>query len=165
MERIHFLPKEGLILIESKKGIRSVRLEYQLARLFEILCENQGNLVSKEVLIEWVWKENVMVGQEALPKNIWRLRKVLKENQLDVCLQVKTVPKRGYLIKVLLQDPTDENKTTISKPLLRRPAFMGLLLFLLAFTILSLCSIGEEIIILDEDCDERVVLPKEFVQD
>lgn len=61
---------------------------------FEVLLalvENAGNIVSKDELLETVWKD-VFVNEETLMRNVSWLRKKLGGEKF-----IETVPKRGYL--------------------------------------------------------------------
>jgi len=67
------------------------------AKAVELLClliENQGNIVTKDELLNTVWRDS-FVEESVLTQNIYLLRKVFKDANLRDNL-IQTVPRRGY---------------------------------------------------------------------
>ncbi len=148
MKRIQFLEDEGKIVFD---GQAVIHLDYQLSKLFGKLLRNENQLIAKEELIKSVWTDNEWVGREALPKAIWRLRKAIKEAQLQDTLVIETKPKRGYCLTIKTDKPMAGPQQQPSIPLYKRPAFVVGVLFVIIFTIMGLCSIGEEVIYLTDE--------------
>lgn len=73
----------------------------------ELLCalvENEGDVLSKEDLLNLIWKDS-FVEEGVLPQNIYLLRKTFKQYGLNEDL-IQTVPRRGYRF-VWSQPPTN----------------------------------------------------------
>lgn len=75
----------------------------------EILCiltEGGNELVSKQVLLERVWKD-AFVEESNLPQHIYRLRRTFKDLGEDGLIQ--TVPRRGYRFTATIEvEPAQE---------------------------------------------------------
>ena len=70
---------------------------------FEVLrylVEHAGRVVTKEEVIKAVWP-NVLVGDEALTKCISEVRRAIGDESQRI---IKTVPRRGYLMDVLVSE-------------------------------------------------------------
>lgn len=78
-------------------GENGVKLEPRIANLLELLILRSPEVVTREELIEEVWK-NYGGAEDALNHAISQLRKVLhdgdKQNRI-----IETIPKRGYRIR------------------------------------------------------------------
>ncbi|MGI8786356.1 MAG: winged helix-turn-helix domain-containing tetratricopeptide repeat protein [Pyrinomonadaceae bacterium] len=77
-----------------RRGGEIVSLPLKAVELLCVLIENHGEVVSKNDLIERVWKDS-FVEDSVLTQNIYLLRKTLQTNG-DKGL-IKNVPRRGYL--------------------------------------------------------------------
>jgi DNA-binding winged helix-turn-helix (wHTH) protein/TolB-like protein/Tfp pilus assembly protein PilF len=62
--------------------------------ILTVLVENQGRVVSKEMMLERIWPD-VFVEESNLTKNLSLLRKLLSEHDPQE-KYIETVPKRGY---------------------------------------------------------------------
>ena len=91
------LPDSGIL--SNEKG-NEIYLEPRLTRLFYLLCKNSNTMISREQLIDQVWPDTT-VNEESLTKAISDLRKLLKAH-LENPPQIKTVPKRGYKMIILM---------------------------------------------------------------
>jgi len=89
-----------LIFLRSS-GEKKVRVEPILVQLLCALVQAAGSVVSRENLICTVWDDNVGVGEKALTKNIYKLRKVFKQNGWKD--PIETIPKKGYRLKLQRQ--------------------------------------------------------------
>lgn len=81
------------------------------AKAVELLClliENRGNIVTKDELLNTVWRDS-FVEESVLTQNIYLLRKVFKDADLRDDL-IQTVPRRGYRFngEVLATDLKEE---------------------------------------------------------
>ena len=65
-----------------------------LMDLLVLLAENAGEVVSKEEILDRLWKTR-FVGESALSRNIADLRRLLGDSDRHPCY-IETVPKRGY---------------------------------------------------------------------
>ena len=76
-------------------GCETITLTLKEFELLFALVENAGDVVSKDVLLDTVWKD-VSVAEETLTRNISWLRKKLGNEAGDNAKFIETVPKRGY---------------------------------------------------------------------
>ena len=65
-----------------------------LMDLLALLAENAGGVVSKEEILDRVWKRR-FVGESALSRNIADLRRLLGDSERHPSY-IETAPKRGY---------------------------------------------------------------------
>ncbi len=63
-------------------------------KLLTLLANNQGKLVTKDILLEKLWP-NTVVNEDALSKCISRVRKILGDQPRQSKF-IETLPKRGY---------------------------------------------------------------------
>lgn len=101
-----FNRKTGMLITQEGKKLF---LENRLRDLFSILLDNQDEYVSKEELMELVWKDTV-VTEQSVPKAISDLRKFLMKHELSE-LRVSTIRKLGYCLHVEAQ-PMVKSKPT-----------------------------------------------------
>jgi DNA-binding winged helix-turn-helix (wHTH) protein len=74
-----------------------VSLPLKSVELLCVLLENQGEVVTKKVLMEQVWGE-AFVEESVLTQNIYLLRKTLRDLGGETNL-IKTLPRRGYIFR------------------------------------------------------------------
>ena len=72
------------------------RVEPLVMDVLFLLAENAGEVVSRDTLIEVVWK-GAIVSDDVISRCVYRLRKVLGDTGRQI---IRTVPKRGYLLTV-----------------------------------------------------------------
>ena len=78
------------------KNGTSIRLQPQPARLLSLLLANAGNLVTREVIRELLWKDGTIVDFETgVNRCIRQLRTALGDDAVAP-LYIKTVPRVGY---------------------------------------------------------------------
>lgn len=75
----------------------SVHVEPRVADLAVLLAENAGDLVSRDAMIEIIWK-GYPGGDQALTSAVSKLRRALAETGGDPTA-IDTVPKRGYRLE------------------------------------------------------------------
>lgn len=73
-------------------------LQPLIAKVFVLLVENRGDIVTREELFDGVWPHQT-VSDESLTRCISVLRKIL--HQHDSGLEIETMHKRGYRLNVL----------------------------------------------------------------
>ncbi len=73
-----------------------VPLPLKALELLAILVENQGEVVSKEVLMERIWGDS-FVEDSVLTQNIYVLRKAFKTN--ESAAKITNIPRRGYVFE------------------------------------------------------------------
>lgn len=78
-------------LVQNEK---EVKLESKVMAVLHFLAQHKGELVSREVLEQAVWKDTV-VGYDALTNCIAKLRKVLDDNPRQP-EYIETISKKGY---------------------------------------------------------------------
>ena len=85
-----FTPETG----ELADGERIVRLEPVVADVLAVLLHNAGRVVSRDRILECVWKDRVVVD-ESVTRAISRIRSVLGDTKKPY-RYIETLPKRGY---------------------------------------------------------------------
>ena len=70
-----------------------------------VLVERQGQVVTKQQLLEAVWPDT-FVGEATLTQNVYTLRKVLSAHG-EEC-QIETLPRRGYRLTTPVRVPVAE---------------------------------------------------------
>lgn len=75
-----------------------VRLEPLTTRLLMTLIHGKGAIVTREQLIAKIWDGNEGVGNKALTKNIYKLRKEFERK--GFAKLIETIPKNGYRLRV-----------------------------------------------------------------
>ncbi len=85
-----FTPETG----ELENCDRTYRLEPVVANVLTMLLNNAGRLVSRERILDCVWKDRVVVD-ESLSRAISRIRSVLGDTKKPH-RYIETLPKRGY---------------------------------------------------------------------
>lgn len=94
-------------LSDGEKKVR-IKIEHQLMRILVLLTESKGELVDKKIFIDKIWDGNNLTGEGALIKNIFKLREVFKNNNLDQMIRIETIPKKGY--RLLMNEHQEETK-------------------------------------------------------
>ena len=82
-------------IIASQKN--SVMLRFKLNRVLENLVANKDDLVTREELIQQIWKGNYYIGEKALTHSVCILRQVF-HSLGEEKIQIVTVPKSGYCL-------------------------------------------------------------------
>ncbi|MGL4771932.1 MAG: response regulator transcription factor [Clostridium sp.] len=77
---------EGMNLTSGDASIDLSKNEYKLLKIF---LDNYGKVIEREKLLEELWDEEEFVDDNTLTVNITRLRKRLKENNIDVSIETK----------------------------------------------------------------------------
>ena len=83
-------PAEGTISYKEEK----IRLEPKALSVLIVLARANGNVVSREQILDAVWK-NQIVGDDVINSNIASLRKALGDDRKTNRF-IQTVPKKGY---------------------------------------------------------------------
>ena len=82
-------------------------LDYKLSMLLAFFIEHQGQLVSREKILESVWPDTI-VNDNTINWSISQLRKALGDSAIDAQF-IKTVPKKGYkFIATISAHPLDK---------------------------------------------------------
>lgn len=79
---------------EVSLGRRSQRLEPTVSRLLEYFINNQGRLLTRDELIEYVWF-NRIVTHEPINRCVSIIRQALSDTKK--CEYIETVPRKGYI--------------------------------------------------------------------
>ena len=85
-----FLPETG----ELENDEQMIRLEPVVADVLTVLLRNAGRVVSRDRILESVWKDRVVVD-ESVSRAIFRIRTVLGDTKKPY-RYIETLPKRGY---------------------------------------------------------------------
>ncbi len=142
-----------------KAGIKNlVNIEDQLMKILMLLIENRGQLVGKNEFIDKVWEGNSLVGEQALNKNIFKLRQLLKANQIEEEIEIQTIPKKGYQLIIT------EKKTV---PFLKPGVLIASAVTILILLIIGVSGVNKntpnnsaELLEYDPDNNETVILLK-----
>ncbi|MGT2911091.1 response regulator transcription factor [Streptococcus cameli] len=81
---------------EFTDGVESIQLTPTENKIFHILMQEQGKLVTKERLLEKLWENEDFIDQNTLNVNMTRLRKKLRSLQFD---RIHTIRGVGFLIQ------------------------------------------------------------------
>ncbi|NCI51310.1 hypothetical protein GWC95_15385 [Sediminibacterium roseum] len=85
------------MLTNCETGLQT-RLEPRLIHILQILAENQGKLVPRELLISKIWND-YGGAEDGLHQGISMLRKALADTGKQV---IETVPKKGYVLHAVI---------------------------------------------------------------
>lgn len=77
---------------EIATGDETRRLEPRVMDVLVLLARRQGEVVSRDALIEDVWR-GALVSDDVISRSIYQLRKELGDSERRL---IKTIPKRGY---------------------------------------------------------------------
>ena len=116
----------------SRKG-EEVRLEPRVMKVLALLAARAGEVVSREELEAGAWGK-VIVGYDALPSSINKLRKALGDDTQHP-RYIETVSKKGYRLIApisVLDGPASANSATTGIELFKRPWVYALSALLLA---------------------------------
>lgn len=93
---------------------KEFRLEPRLMSLLITLAENAAEVVSKEDLLDKVWKD-VFVTEQVLKVSISELRKSLNDDARKP-IYIKTIPKKGYqlIAPISFKEKPDKQNQTIN---------------------------------------------------
>ncbi len=83
--------------LELKISGKTISLTEMEAELFQILCKQPGQLISRRDIMLKIWKEDNYFTRRSMDVFISRLRKMLSDSDQ---LVIKTVHGRGYLLEV-----------------------------------------------------------------
>lgn len=106
---------------------KTVILEPRLAKLMYLLSLNANALVSREYLVQHIWKDTI-VNDESLTRAIADLRKTLLKN-FSQAINIDTIPKRGYKLTFAPKGKNRVFNLKIKRPL--RYAMFGSVLLIL----------------------------------
>jgi Tol biopolymer transport system component/DNA-binding winged helix-turn-helix (wHTH) protein len=103
-----FNPMDGQLNSKQK----CLRLQPRLSQLLYLLVSNQGRLLSRNELIDAVWKDK-LVNEDALSRCVAELRAALGDNTAKPIF-IETVPKKGY--RFIQGVTTDSNNPRPKNP-------------------------------------------------
>ena len=106
----HLINPELNSIMDSHTGF-DTRVEPRLMLVLTILVEQNGELVTREQLIQKVWNE-YGGGEDGLNQAISLLRKILKDNNRDI---IETIPKKGYVLHAKISVPQEITTSTKHK--------------------------------------------------
>ncbi|MEM7087278.1 MAG: winged helix-turn-helix domain-containing protein [Bacteroidota bacterium] len=128
-KHIEIHPSLNRIIIKKSEGKQTINVENQLMKLLVLLVHNQGQLVTKEEFVDKIWEGNHHVAEQALTKNIFKLRKLLQKLEVQGSMEIETIPKKGYrLIR---------SNTKSSFSVKRKPWVIGSIIGLIAIIIVA----------------------------
>ncbi|WP_298755979.1 helix-turn-helix domain-containing protein [uncultured Psychroserpens sp.] len=157
-QSVSLLANENIVIVHKKKAVVTLKIEPQLTLLFLELLYSKNELVSKDYLIKSIWKDNIYVGQSALRKNIYKLRFLIKNNNLEDELSITTVPKKGY--KLIVQPSNSRNIIPIIKSRSSAFLYVSAAIFILFFSLKF--STEEDIILKQPTSDIEIISNGDF---
>lgn len=92
---------------ELHRGKTTKRLPQRLSILLNILVENAGEPVTRDVLIDTIWQQKI-VNEDALSRCVTELRSLLNDNKQQP-LYIETLPKVGYRLVANVSEPDVPN--------------------------------------------------------
>lgn len=104
-ERFSFKP--NLNLLKDEETDIDIKLEPRLVNLLNLLFENSGKIVTREEIIDKIWN-NYGGADDGLNQAISFLRKALLDGEKKI---IETVPKKGYVLNILLPKVEKNQKT------------------------------------------------------
>lgn len=124
------------------------RVDPLVIKLLMLLANSQGELVTKEALLEQLWPNSV-VNEDALSKCISRARKVLGDRPRQSKF-IETLPKRGYRLiashvewfESIESKAPIANKTSITSPPKQVTNLVGMALLVLTLLTVGLIFYG-----------------------
>lgn len=125
---INILTNE-IVLGKDKKN-KVIKIENQLVQILMLLVENKGEMVSKEIFIDKIWEGNAFVGENALTKNIFKLREVIRNYDLKN-IKIETIPKKGYRLLV------SNKESGLPKPSVFKKVFLGFFILISVMVVFS----------------------------
>ncbi|WP_444996633.1 winged helix-turn-helix domain-containing protein [Aliikangiella sp. IMCC44359] len=90
-----------------------VHLQPKILEVLNYLAKSYPKLVTREELIEQIWNNNFLVGEQALTNAIWSLRQTFRGVYGDKSL-IETVRKAGYKLAEKPEFIKIEEKTNVS---------------------------------------------------
>jgi DNA-binding winged helix-turn-helix (wHTH) protein/Tfp pilus assembly protein PilF len=90
-----------------RRGVETVHVTEKVFNILLLLLERRGRLVTKEELIEEVWRDSI-VEDNNLTVSMSALRKALGENHAGPHY-IETIPKRGYRFVAQVRTVPDNN--------------------------------------------------------
>jgi class 3 adenylate cyclase/predicted ATPase len=91
---------------------REIELRPKSFAVLRYLVENAGRLVSKDELVKAVWP-NVIVTDDSLARCVSDVRQALNDADQRI---IKTVPRRGYLLAVVVSEPAQSGSAQPTPP-------------------------------------------------
>ncbi len=91
--RFCFEPHNQLLVLDNQ----GQRLTERETKILELLCQNLGNIIRREELLQQIWGENDYFAGRSLDVFIAKLRKYLKA---DTRVNIENVPRVGFLLSV-----------------------------------------------------------------
>lgn len=123
------------LLTNNETGLQT-KLEPRLIEILQLLAQNEGKLVSREMLISKIWN-NYGGAEDGLNQGISFLRKALGDTNKQL---IETVPKRGYILHATITDNLNVENAEVQKEKTskKQPYFLPILfgLFILVSMIL-----------------------------
>jgi DNA-binding winged helix-turn-helix (wHTH) protein len=123
------------LLTNNETGLQT-KLEPRLIEILQLLAQNEGKLVSREMLISKIWN-NYGGAEDGLNQGISFLRKALGDTNKQL---IETVPKRGYILHATITENANVENAEVQKEKTskKQPYFLPILfgVFILASMIL-----------------------------
>ncbi|MGX7030863.1 response regulator transcription factor [Vagococcus zengguangii] len=91
---LRYVPNESQIMLENQQTIHLTPTEN---KLLMILFRHLGEVVPKEHILEYLWRDDCYIDQNTLAVNMNRLRKKIVETPLKD--KIATVKAKGYLLE------------------------------------------------------------------
>ncbi|WP_058912980.1 winged helix-turn-helix domain-containing protein [Entomohabitans teleogrylli] len=161
-ETLYYRTTDGLVRHVSEDDNHGMLLTPIVNRIFRVLIEQQGEIITKEGFIALVWEANGMEGStNTLVQYMSHLRKILNHYLPDMMI-ITTVPRTGYTLSsdvtVSSIDQEDTIKTFTQKK--RRPSttmHYKKSIIILTFAITVLITL---FIVADRLNDESIITPQ-----
>jgi DNA-binding winged helix-turn-helix (wHTH) protein len=123
-----FFVNPGLGLVNDQQLRREMHIEPRLMSLLCLLTKHEGTLVKRALITKEIW-DDYGNADEALTQAISYLRKVLADEQK---IMIETVPKKGYILRVVIRSKNlGENINSSKKPARKKLALLAALFSLL----------------------------------
>ncbi len=97
-----FVPHENKLVLDEQE----ILIDNRLSNLLLFLCDNPRTTLSRDEIIDHVWKGSILTDQ-VITQAIFELRKILKTNNQHLQGYIITVPKRGYKLDAEVEVVTE----------------------------------------------------------
>lgn len=122
-------------------GDESWKLEPKIMDVLIFLVENKGNVVSRETLLENIWKDTVVVDM-VVTRAISELRSVFKDNPSNPTI-IETIPKKGYRLIASVTLSEEEKKSSKTKKI-NSYTLLSAFVFIIVFIFSGILSSSKE---------------------
>ncbi len=151
-----FLVEEPLNTVKDLENNQEHRLEPRLMRVLCILASREGELVTREQLINEIWND-YGGAEDSLNQAISYLRKTLQDTNKEI---IETIPKKGYILHASINYNQQSEKVAGVKTKLNFKHFAVAAFVILAFIFVAGLMLNRKAKDHQNDSSVKVMVPK-----